>query len=236
MHAEHPGQQDNEIVRCNPSVLPTVVSRPRGMIVLAKPVNWEVDGLSSEGGGALLLSYFVQSILPRSTSELVYTAELDYGFIHRLDVPSSGLILGGTSFEGLFHLKWQIAVYSIERQYFTANHGHLGVNYLDVDKSVDATTVENMRSLTDDAGKPAKTRFRLLGHLYHQRRNTNASLAHDEEHHACGFADLCLLGISIYTGRRHQIRTHTRYAGHPCVTDGRYTPRDIVVQQPLSNP
>merc|ERR1712118_492194 len=33
--------------------------------------------------------------------------------------------------------------------------------------------------------------------------------------------------IRIYTGRRHQIRAHTRHVGHPTAADARYTPRDV---------
>merc|ERR1712226_1064486 len=103
----------------------------------------------------MLLSSFVQRRLTREDSALVYCKELDYGFIHRLDVPSSGLILGGTCLEGLFHLKWQIAVYAIERQYITVNHGSLDASCIEIDERVDASTVESMRSITDDSGKPA---------------------------------------------------------------------------------
>jgi len=208
-------------------VAPTVVAMPRGMIVVSKPVNWEVDGLTSEGGG-LLLSSFVQALLPRSVSALVHTMELDYGFIHRLDVPSSGLILGGTTFEGLFHLKWQIAVYSIDRQYFTTNHGLLHSSYMDIDARIDATTVETMRSVTDDAGKPARTHLGLLAHL--DFRQFCGETLHFGRPAVPTVGGLCILVINIHTGRRHQIRAHTRHVGHPCVTDARYTPRDVFVR------
>merc|ERR1712216_426297 len=32
-------------------IIPAVVAMLRGMIVVAKPVDWEVDGMKSEGGG-----------------------------------------------------------------------------------------------------------------------------------------------------------------------------------------
>lgn len=213
----------------HPAVAPSVAALLRGIIVVAKPVNWEVDGLTSDGDGALLLSSFVQSILPRSASALVHTVELDYGFVHRLDVPSSGLILGGTSFEGLFQLKWQIAVYSIDRQYFTTNHGHVGSSRLDIDEGIDATA-ENMRSLTADAGKPARTHLGLVAHLQFKQFEACTSHAYFDGGSASATVELCICLISIHTGRRHQIRAHTRHVGHPCATDARYTPRDVMLQ------
>jgi len=206
---------------------PKVVSRLRGMIVISKPVDWEVDGLTSEGGGAFPLSSFIQSVLPSAEFPLVYTAEMDFGFIHRLDVPSSGLVLGGTNLEGLFHLKWQIAVYSICREYLTVNHGHVQNGRTDVNKRIDATTAETMRSLTVDSGKPARSYLASLAHL------CSNGIADDEEHASnmqpSGRCNFSALAIAIHTGRRHQIRVHTRHVGHPVATDGRYTPRDVIL-------
>lgn len=208
-------------------VLPQIVDLPRGMMVVLKPVNWEVDGLTSEGGGGLLLSSFVQSVLPRDQFPLVHTMELDFGFIHRLDVPSSGLVLGGTSLEGLFQLKWQLAVYSIQRQYVTVNHGHLGVSQVSVDFRIDATGAESLRSVISDAGRPACTSLSLVAHLGLGGFNVHVGGAAPAGGRHC--TDLSLLAISIHTGRRHQIRAHTRHVGHPVATDARYTPRDVTI-------
>lgn len=194
---------------------PVVVATPRGMLAVVKPVNWEVDGMTSEGGGAFLLSSFVQGCLPRSESPLVYMSDLDFGFMTRLDVPSSGLIIGGTSLEGLGSLKWQIAVYSMQRHYFVISHGHFPLGGTEVNERIDATTVETLRSVTDDAGKPARTYLSALSHL-------DVRASHGRTH-------VSLFVISIHTGRRHQIRAHTRHLGHPTTTDGRYTPRDCTL-------
>lgn len=194
---------------------PHVVAAPRGMLVVMKPVNWEVDGMTSEGGGAFLLSSFVQDVLPRSASAIVYMSELDFGFMTRLDVPSSGLIIGGTSLEGLGSLKWQIAVYAMHRHYFVTGHGHFPIGRMEVDERIDATTIQTLRSVTDDAGKPARTYLSALSHLKIR--------AGDD------LARVCIFVISIHTGRRHQIRAHTRHTGHPTVTDGLYTPRDCTM-------
>lgn len=230
LHDEAPGGWPDQQAMATDrfEVTPAVVAMLRGMIVVYKPVHWEVDGLTSEVGCVRSLSSFVQSVLPRSDSILVHTAELDYGFIHRLDVPSSGLILGGTNFEGLFQLKWQIAVYAIDRQYLTANHGHLDRSSLVIDRRIDATTAETMRSITNDAGKPAKTRLGLFAHLSFTQPGAMtqpSSLAQP----STSDVDFCIFVISIHTGRRHQIRVHTRHVGHPCATDARYAPHTVTL-------
>lgn len=203
---------------------PQVLALPRGMVVVSKPVNWEVDGLTSEGGGAKLLSSFLQSALPDGGGPVARAPELDFGFVHRLDVPSSGLVLGGTSLEGLFHLKWQIAVYAIDRQYITANHGRLPEARGEVGERIDAPAIRGSRSLTDEGGKPARTFLESLSHVRFSDKAFTGSCRR-----ASGDA-LSLLAITIHTGRRHQIRAHTRHFGSPTVADWRYAPRDVMLQ------
>ena len=41
------------------------------------------------------------------------------------------------------------------------------------------------------------------------------------------FASLSLVTIQIFTGRRHQIRAHTRFIGHPTACDGWYAPAAV---------
>eukprot|EP00811_Abedinium_folium_P025820 NODE_3714_length_1997_cov_3.316043.p1 GENE.NODE_3714_length_1997_cov_3.316043~~NODE_3714_length_1997_cov_3.316043.p1 ORF type:complete len:449 (-),score=123.70 NODE_3714_length_1997_cov_3.316043:240-1586(-) len=213
---------------------PMIVYRPRCMVVVLKPVNWEVDGLTSEGGtGAHLLSAFLRRQLPRAEAPLARIASLDYGFIHRLDVPSSGLVLGGTSLEGLMALKWQIAVYAIGRQYLTANDGSVRLPRLDVAERIDANSPKQLRSLTDDSGKPALTHLSTLAHFSTHGDGCSAGGDSSDGCGATGAGEqgrvASVLAIAIHTGRRHQIRAHTRHVGHPTITDARYAPRDVVV-------
>jgi len=231
-HCNGAGPEAMTACKSGDIAVPRVQARLSGMIVILKPVNWEVDGCSGDGSGAHLLSEFVQGQLPYSDSVVVHTRSLDYGFIHRLDVPSSGLVLCGTNFEGLFKLKWQLSTYSIDRQYFTLNHGHMCVTSIDITKRIDATTFEFQRSLTTDAGKPARTHLRLVGHHYHDSKPWNciAGIMQTKHLPTCNSeVDLCALAISIHTGRRHQIRAHTRFIGHPTLADALYTPKEVMV-------
>ena len=99
---------------------PQVVVRTRSMAVLMKPPGWEVDGPHSEGSQSFL-SDFLRKEFP--TDLLPQLCDFQYGFIHRLDVPSSGLVLVGRSFEGLYSLRFQINSLSMQREYFVLCHG-----------------------------------------------------------------------------------------------------------------
>jgi len=103
------------------------------MAVVLKPRGWEVDGKGSAPNDGELLSSFVQSLYPQDQFPLVYDTDCDHGFIHRLDIPSSGLILMGTSFEGLYWIRWQLNVYLISREYFVMCQGlsSAGLQHLD---------------------------------------------------------------------------------------------------------
>lgn len=209
---------------------PAIIWASHGMHVLVKPPGWEVDGMTRESSGTFLLSSFVQRRLDRVRYTLVHTAALDYGFIHRLDVPSSGLILGGTNLEGLFHLKWQISVYAIDREYITMNHGPGLPGRVDVGERIDASTVETVRSTAHELGQPSRSWFSPLARLicttvHTDDRSTTRSVNNDG---GSGFA-FSLLAVRIYTGRRHQIRAHTRHVGRPTVADALYAPRDVLV-------
>merc|ERR1712000_558940 len=67
----------------------------------------------------------------------------------------------------------------------------------------------NIPGTVQRQGKPSQTRLKVVAHCH---RNGS------------GFS---LVAIRIRTGRRHQIRTHTSFIGHPTVCDGKYTPTDV---------
>jgi len=68
-----------------------------GIMVIFKPDNWEVNRGDPDVHRSevewRLLSDWLALALPRSRFPLAHSSEFDFGFIHRLDVPSSGLIM-----------------------------------------------------------------------------------------------------------------------------------------------
>jgi len=91
------------------------------MCVVLKPPNWEVDAKGQQSASGLFLSDFMmREQLP---SAILGSKEFEHGFVHRLDVPSSGLILVGASFEGYALLQFWMHTYSISREYMVLLHG-----------------------------------------------------------------------------------------------------------------
>mmetsp|Transcript_6053 Transcript_6053/g.13862 ORF Transcript_6053/g.13862 Transcript_6053/m.13862 type:complete len:183 (-) Transcript_6053:30-578(-) len=141
--------------------------------------------------------------------------EFEHGFVHRLDVPSSGLILAGTHFEGYGLLQWQMHTYAICREYSV-----LACSLPSSSLRCISEPVSDMlpgHSFVDHvAGRPAETHLKVTFHVVRQR--------HKLERERFGLA--C---IAIHTGRRHQIRVHLQWSGHPTVTDEKYSRPAVLV-------
>lgn len=189
---------------------PCIESQYRGMTVILKPRGWEVDGTGSTINGCELLSEFVQACFIRLDHPLVYLSEFDHGFIHRLDIPSSGLILTGISFEGLYWIRWQLNVYHISREYYVMSEGLVHAEICQIDTPIDVRTnrLGSHRSITGDQGGPARTSLRALCNMSKSVEGLSSQYTS--------------VGISIRTGRKHQIRTHLRSIGHASIVDGMY--------------
>lgn len=187
----------------------------RGMIVVFKPAAWEVDGKVSKlvtnpeaEDGRIGLSSFVQLFFPSSLFPLPHCSDFDHGFLHRLDIPSSGLVLAGVNMEGYYSLRLQLNTYRLGREYFVTCHGAIAATFCRVGLGIGSTVVRVRKSVADECGKPAESFVKVLAHAGGSRFwiGTWTSVA-----------------IRIRTGRHHQIRTHMLFSDHPTVTDAKYT-------------
>uniref|UniRef100_A0A7S4US21 Pseudouridine synthase RsuA/RluA-like domain-containing protein n=1 Tax=Alexandrium monilatum TaxID=311494 RepID=A0A7S4US21_9DINO len=180
------------------------------MLVVGKPSGWEVDGATTDFNPFIgqRLSTFVQARASPEIRPLSYDEDFDYGFIHRLDVPSSGLVLTGNSFEGLYSIRGQLNGHAIEREYFIVCHGGVPAELRHVDARIDIrATLTNEAATICPFGKPARTYIKAVAHAPWKGRLPCA---------------VSLTAIRIHTGRRHQIRVHLQHCGHAPVSDGRY--------------
>merc|ERR1719424_160428 len=95
---------------------PEVVLACTGMLVVFKPPGWEVD-TTGEETDACCLSGYLQQQFSSHERPLLHSEGNGFGFIHRLDVASSGLVLVGSTFKAFFALQWQKNIYEIDREY-----------------------------------------------------------------------------------------------------------------------
>ncbi|MDG6895499.1 23S rRNA pseudouridine(955/2504/2580) synthase RluC [Volucribacter amazonae] len=123
--------------------------------------------------------------------------------VHRLDRDTSGILLVAKKRSALRHLHQQLRDKQIQKEYLALVRGqwqsHCKVINVPLNKNELASGERIVR--VNEQGKPSETRFRI------------------EERYG-EFATL-VKALPI-TGRTHQIRVHTQYAGHPIALDDKY--------------
>ncbi|EIC83637.1 23S rRNA pseudouridine(955/2504/2580) synthase RluC [Serratia sp. M24T3] len=130
--------------------------------------------------------------------------------VHRLDRDTSGVLLVAKKRSALRSLHEQLRMKTMQKDYLALVRGEWQSHC----KVVQAPLLKNILQSgerivrVNSEGKPSETRFKI------------------EEKYA--FATL--IKASPVTGRTHQIRVHTQYAGHPIAFDDRYGDREFDAQ------
>ena len=132
-----------------------------------------------------------------------------FGLVHRLDKDTSGILLAAKNKESLNHLQQQFKERKVTKKYLA-----LVTGTLDYEKNINA----------------------LIGRDFDNRRKQKAYLPHSPEAQHEGlrkaetkiepietFEDYTLVRAIPKTGRKHQIRCHLAFAGHPVVGDELYS-------------
>ncbi len=128
------------------------------------------------------------------------------GVVHRLDKGTSGLLVIARTAEGFASLSAQLAERSMERRYLGLVEGYVESPHGVVDAPIGRSARVPTRMAVQPDGRPARTHYEVLCHLEHPART--------------------LVGLSLETGRTHQIRVHMAAIGHPIVNDPRYGQRN----------
>ncbi|CAE8683719.1 unnamed protein product, partial [Polarella glacialis] len=180
---------------------PQIVLDLPDRFVILKPPGWEVADQHTE----LQLLFFVRAVLGGQLP-ILFDAEHTYGFLHRLDVPSSGLILAAKTYEAYYDLQVQLSAGEVTRDYVVLCHGWArpGIEGL-AEINARVSWRNSDLSASGGQGKPSRTLLKITAHAAHQAEA------------------LSLAAVRIATGRRHQIRSHLSHVGHPTVCDGKYT-------------
>ncbi|CAK9075147.1 unnamed protein product [Durusdinium trenchii] len=150
-------------------------------VVVFKPVGWEVYN----DHGHMQLIDFVRA----KVGDLMIFRDpsRDMGFLHRLDVPSSGLLLAAKGYEAHADLQLQLHTGQLQREYIVLCHGFLP----DMRRLIDAR-LWDLTPLTEAGlGKAASTRMKVASYV----------------HFPAGALALTVVMIRIDTGRKHQIRS-----------------------------
>lgn len=130
-----------------------------------------------------------------------------YGLIHRLDKDTSGVILVAKSNQGLIFFQKQFKKKNVKKKYLA-----LVVGNIKEDKGEIKTLI----------GRGISDRKKQKVYLPHEPHSEGKRDAITDYKVVKRFKDYTLLEVYPQTGRKHQIRTHFSYLGHPIVGDKVY--------------
>lgn len=141
--------------------------------------------------------------------------------VHRLDQPTSGLMLMARHLEAQRRLSAAFARREVDKRYVAVVNGQpaqaSGVDEADdgwglIDAPIAVDWPRRPMRVVDAAGKPSQTRWRLEG------------LAEDR----AGIEALSTrLLLEPLTGRTHQLRVHLAAMGHPILGDALYADEEV---------
>lgn len=171
------------------------LERIQGRVIELNPHYLIIDkpaGLAMHGGSGLSWGLM----------DLASQIDPEWRPVHRLDRPTSGLLIMARSHQALVALQREMVARRVEKRYLALLHGRLAEDLVTVDaplKKIRDGSGQHRVVVAED-GQAAVTHFRVLerlpGYSYVEAR--------------------------IETGRTHQIRAHAASLGHPLAGDERY--------------
>ncbi len=172
-----------------PELRQRIVDQRRDFVVIDKPA-----GLAMHGGTGL--SYGLMDGLAR--------IDPNWRPVHRLDRPTSGLVLIACHHQALVRLQKAFRDREVDKRYLALLSGRLAEDRVDVDQPLVKIRDGSgqRRIVVGDDGQSARSSFRLLEQLP-------------------GFS---FVEVRIETGRTHQIRAHAEWLGLPLAGDELYNP------------
>jgi len=180
---------------------PSVIYEDDYILALNKPAGWVVNDSDTAKGNPTLQDWISENF----NFEISNSKELRSGIVHRLDKPTSGVILVAKTSDVFFALQKQFADREIEKVYVALVHGKLKDTEGSINQKIGRLPWNRVRFGVFEGGREALTNYKVL--------SSNS--------------DYSFLELYPKTGRTHQLRVHLKHIGHPIVGDHLYAGKKL---------
>ncbi|CAE7434900.1 FBA1 [Symbiodinium natans] len=179
---------------------------------ILKPSGWEVY---DDNADRQLVDFVRRRFGCRISSDV----RCRYGFIHRLDVPSSGLILAAKTHASYYGLHFQLAAGQISRRYLLLCHGFVAKER----RVLTAAVAWRRQGEVTGADGGWRAPWRAEPSTAGGRGRPSLAALRRGAHGVAQVGAVSRLALRIATGRRHQLRSQLAHIGHPVVRDALYS-------------
>ena len=183
---------------------PSVVWEDDYILALNKPAGWVINDSETAHGNPILQDWIEKNY----NFETSHSKELRSGIVHRLDKPTSGIILIAKTKEVFYALQKEFADRKIEKVYIALVHGNVSREEGIINAPIGRLPWKRTKFGIVPGGRSAVTEYKVIGH-------------HEP---------FSLLELYPKTGRTHQLRVHLKHIGHPIVSDPLYAGRKTLRQ------
>ncbi len=141
---------------------------------------------------------------PTSLYEILRKDYPTYGYSHRIDRNTSGIVIGGLTKEAKGNLTRMFAERKLKKQYLAMVPGEIDT-YLNIDYALDPSK-QKTQVIKDKSGKGklSRTECLVITDLMNEGTPQN------------------IVAVRLHTGRKHQIRAHLSSVGFPIYGDKKY--------------
>jgi 23S rRNA pseudouridine1911/1915/1917 synthase len=186
---------------------PQIVFEDEVILAINKPAGWIVNKASTTGDNPVLQVWLENNINELQFKDPQTDFQKRAGIAHRLDKPTSGILLTAKT-EGAFsELQRQFKDREIQKEYLALVHGDVEPKEGNIKAPVGRLPWNRERFGILPGGRAAETDYQVVKTFEKEKEKYS------------------LLALQPKTGRTHQIRIHTKYIHHPIVADTFYAGR-----------
>lgn len=182
---------------------PQVVYEDDAILAINKPAGWITNAADTTTNQPVIENWVTDNF----KFEIFKHELLRHGIVHRLDKPTSGILLIAKTESAFRELQRQFKERETHKEYLALVHGDVEPKNGNIKAPVGRLPWNRERFGILPGGRPAETDYQTVK-VYEK----------DKEKYS-------LLALQPKTGRTHQIRIHMKYIHHPIVSDTFYAGR-----------